>query len=63
MQQIHHDAIERRWEIKYLAYPYSRWTIEEHDEEESARGAFMLLWTSTPPAINLSMRSRRVDLE
>ena len=34
MEQIHHDAIERRWEIKYLAYPYSRWTIEEHDEEE-----------------------------
>ena len=36
---------------------------EEHEEEDSARRAFMLLWKSTPPAINLSMRSRRVDLE
>lgn len=63
MEKIHNDAIERRWEIKYLAYPYSRWTVEEHGEEDSAWRAFMLLWKSSPPAVNLSIRSRRIDLE
>ena len=36
VEAIHDDGVRRRWEIKYLAAPYSHWTVEEHREEEAA---------------------------
>jgi hypothetical protein len=52
-----------RWEIKYLAYPYASWSVEEFSTEGEARAAFARLWMMTPPTVNLSMRSTRLDLE
>lgn len=51
-----------RWEIKYLAYPYTSWTLEEHEDGEEAARTFRELWIGSPPALNLSMRSIRVDV-
>ncbi len=50
-----------RWEIKYLAYPYTSWTLEEYEDGEEAQRAFRELWIGSPPALNLSMRSIRLD--
>jgi len=50
-----------RWEIKYLAYPYTSWTLEEYEDGEDAQRVFRELWIGTPPALNLSMRSIRLD--
>ena len=58
---IHDDGVPRRWEIKYLAAPYSHWTVEEHLEEEAALAAFLELWHGNPPVLNLSMRSHLVS--
>ncbi len=52
-----------RWEIKYLAYPYASWTVEEYATEAEAVAAYDRLWRLTPPTVNLSMRSTRLDLE
>jgi len=52
-----------RWEIKYLAYPYASWTVEEYATESEAVAAYDRLWRMAPPTVNLSMRSTRLDLE
>ena len=56
-------AHDYTWELKYLAYPYQAWTVEEYADESQAMEAFEALWTGTPPALNLSMRSIRRDLD
>lgn len=63
MGPLHTDGRQRRWEIKYLPYPYTHWTVENHEQEIDAVEAFMQLWTGAPPALNLSMRSHLVDTE
>ena len=57
------ETRQLRWEIKYLAYPYTSWTLEEYEQADDAQRAFHDLWTATPPALNLSMRSLRLDAD
>lgn len=55
------DGGARSWEIKCLPYPYSTWARQTFDNEDEARRVFRELWLADPPAVNLSMRSYRLD--
>ena len=55
------DDGARSWEIKCLPYPYSTWARQTFEDEAEAQQMFRELWLADPPAVNLSMRSYRLD--
>ena len=50
-----------RWQLRYVGPPYQAWTIREFTDERAAKAAFEELWQSHPPAMNLMLRSSKID--
>lgn len=49
------------WELQYMGFPYGKWTRQEFDDENEAQAEFRRISEAEPPALNISMRSHRVE--